>query len=237
MPCGRMLECTRMETRVAAPQAPWRLIAWLVFVLALTALNVAGRLAADETDDEPAYSYATSVGFVVQGAIMIGILLLIARGLPPRESFALRRPASWPAATGYAAAALAAIWVVSIALSPFLDATDEQGLVPEEWDSSKTGAFIAFFVSATIVAPLVEELTFRGLGFGLLEPYGAWTAILVTGCLFGAVHGLVAGFPLLATFGILLAWLRMKTGSVYPPMLLHGIFNGVALIVSVTLLG
>jgi hypothetical protein len=36
-------------------------------------------------------------------------------------------------------------------------------------------------------------------------------------------------------FGTVLAWLRWKTGSIYPGMLVHGIFNGVALILAVTL--
>jgi membrane protease YdiL (CAAX protease family) len=76
---------------------------------------------------------------------------------------------------------------------------------------------------------------YRGLGFTLLAPYGTWIAILVTGLLFGAAHGLVLGFPILSLFGILLGWLRSKTGSVYPCMFVHAIFNATALIVSVTL--
>jgi membrane protease YdiL (CAAX protease family) len=129
---------------------------------------------------------------------------------------------------------LVAIWAASAALAPFLDASEEQGLVPDEWDSSRIGAFAAFFVVVAVVAPVVEEHTYRGLGFTLLAPYGAWVAILVTGVLFGAAHGLVAGLAVLSIFGVVVAWLRSRTDSVYPPMLLHGVFNGTALILSVT---
>ena len=219
------------------PRRTGRLVGWLVFVLALTAIAYAGRLADTETPDDLAYRYTSSIAALVQYGLMLGILLLIARGLPRREMFALRRPASWPRAVGLAVVALVAIWLASAALAPFLDADEEQGLVPDEWDSSRAGAFVAFFVVVSVVAPVVEELTYRGLGFTLLAPFGAWVAILVTGLLFGAAHGLVAGLPVLTIFGIATAWLRARTESVYPSMLLHGVFNGAALLLSVTVAG
>ena len=172
---------------------------------------------------------------------MFGVLLLIASGLPRREMFALRRPASWRRAIGLAVLALLAIYAAAVyerVLSIFGDwsPTDEQGLVPEEWDSSRAGAFIAFFLVVTLVAPAVEELTYRGLGVSPPAVRSA-PAILVTGLLFGAAHGLVVALPILAIFGIVVGWLRVRTDSVYPPALLHGTFNGVALIVSVSGVG
>ncbi|GIU93607.1 MAG: hypothetical protein KatS3mg012_0064 [Gaiellaceae bacterium] len=212
---------------------PGRLAAWLVFVGVLTALGYGSRFSDVETPDDVAYRYSSSVAALVQYGLMLVILLLIARGLPRREAFAWRRPASWKRALGLALLALLAIWVVAGALSPFLDASEEQGLVPEEWDPSRAGAFVAFFVTVTVLAPVVEELTYRGLGFSLLAPYGAWTAIVVTGVLFGAAHGLVLGLPVLVFFGVAVGWLRARTESVFPPILLHAVFNGVALIAAV----
>ena len=203
-------------------------------MLLLAGLAYSARLTDTETPDDLAYRYESSIAALVQYGIMLGILLLIARGIPRREAFGLRRPDSWPRAIGLAALALLAIWASSAALAPFLDASDEQGLVPDEWDSSRIGAFAAFFVSVTFLAPVVEELTYRGLGFTLLAPYGAWVAILGTGVLFGAAHGLVAGLLVLSIFGVVVGWLRAKTDSVYPSMLLHGVFNGTALLLSVT---
>ena len=52
---------------------------------------------------------------------------------------------------------------------------------------------------------------------------------------FGLAHGLVVALPVLTIFGAILGWLRWRTDSVYPPMLLHATFNGFALAVSVTL--
>jgi membrane protease YdiL (CAAX protease family) len=221
-------------TANALTRRPRRLLAWLLFVLALTALAYAGRFADTDTPDDLAYRYSSSVAALIQYGLMLAILLLIARGLPRRELFGLRRPRSWPRALGLTVLALAAIWAASAALSPFLDADEEQGLVPDEWDSSRAGAFVAFFVVVAFVAPVVEELTYRGLGFGLLAPYGVWVAILLTGLLFGAAHGLVVALPVLTIFGIVVAWLRARTESVYPGMVLHGAFNGTALLLSVT---
>ena len=91
-----------------------------------------------------------------------------------------------------------------------------------------------FFVVVTFAAPIVEEMTYRGLGFTLLAPFGTWIAILGTGILFGLAHGLIVALPILAFFGVAVGWLRARTTSLYPPVLLHALFNGTALIVSVS---
>jgi membrane protease YdiL (CAAX protease family) len=232
-----VVEWLAVEAEVTHRRPRWRLVAWLGFVLALAGLGYASRLGGEDPPDDLAYRYSSSIAAIVQYAIILGILLLIARGLPLRETFALRRPASWPRALGFAGIALIAIWIASAALAPFLDANEEQGFVPDDWDSSRVGAFAAFFVAVAVIAPMVEELTYLGLGFFLLVPYGPWIAIVTTGVLFGAAHGLVVALPVLTVFGIAVGWVRAKTESVYPSMILHGIFNGVALLVSVALAG
>jgi membrane protease YdiL (CAAX protease family) len=228
------------ETPLAVPHRG-KLVAWLVFVSALVILGYGSRLlGGDDTPHDLAYRYSSSVAALVQYGIMLGILLLIARGLPRREAFALRRPKSWPRALGLAVLALLTIYFASFVYEQALsllgnwNPSDEQGLVPDGWDSSRAGAFVAFFLVVTLVAPAIEELTYRGLGVGLLEPYGSTLAIVLTGVLFGAAHGLLVGFPILAFFGIVVAWLRVRTDSVYPGMLLHATFNGIALIAAVS---
>ena len=219
---------------------PRRLAAWLAFVLALTLLAYGARLCDTETPDDLAYRYSSSVAALIQYGIMLGILLLIARGLSWRELFALRRPKRWARALGLAVLALLAIYASALvyerALSLFgdFDPTEEQGLVPDGWDSSRAGAFIAFFVVVTFIAPAVEELTYRGLGISLLQPYGTALAIVATGVLFGLAHGLLVGLPILSVFGIVVGWLRVRTDSIYPPVALHATFNGIALLVSVS---
>jgi membrane protease YdiL (CAAX protease family) len=227
-----MLEFGHMAAEVAYPEPlRGRVAAWLVFVLAFAALSYSARFAGGEEPSDLAFRYSSSIAAVIQYGLILGILLLIAYGLPKRPVFALRKPPSWLRALGYAGLALLAIWGSAAVLSPLLrGGAHEQGLVPDKWESGHIGAFAAFFVAVTVVGPAVEELTFRGLGLTLLMPYGRWTAILTTGVMFGLAHGLLIALPVLIVFGVAVGWVRDRTQSVYPGMLLHGTFNGVALI-------
>ena len=233
-----------MSEHAAAERHPGRLIAWLVFVLSLTTLNYVGRIAGGgETDDDIAYQWVSSIGIVIQYAIMLGILLLIARGLPKRDVFAFRRPASWKRAAGLAALVLLSIYAVAAAYTGLLsllgdyDPSEEQGLVPDEWDPSRAAPFIAFFLGVTVIAPIVEEMTYRGMGVSFIRPWGTVLAIVVTGVLFGLAHGLLIGLPVLTFFGLAIAWLRVRTESIYPPIAMHAAFNAISLLAAVSGVG
>src|SRR5206468_5811783 len=96
--------------------------------------------------------------------------------------------------------------------------------------------FIANALAVCLLAPFVEEITFRGVGFGLIAArFGAEPAIVASAVLFGLAHGLVEALPLLVAFGIGLAWLRERQGSTIPGMILHGTFNAIALTASLLL--
>ena len=175
------------------------------------------------------------MGALIQYGIMLVLILAIARGLRS-PLLALERPARLGRAFKLGAVAFGVILAATAALSPFLDAGEEQGLVPDDWDSSRAVPFFANALVVVLVAPFVEELLYRGLGMSLLTPFvGAVVSVLVTGVAFGLAHGLVLGLPVLSIFGITLGWLRCKTGSVYPGMVVHGIFNAAALAVAVAL--
>jgi membrane protease YdiL (CAAX protease family) len=214
---------------------PGRLAAWGALVGLLAAASYAARLAGGSTPDDVLYLWSTFAGALIQYGIMFVLILAIAHGLD-RILLGLEAPAARRRAAALALGALLAIIAATAALSPFLDAGDEQGLVPDAWDSSRAVPFLANAAAVTIVAPFVEEMLFRGLGFGLLTQFvGPWPAILVTGVAFGLAHGLVLGLPVLSIFGIALGWLRWQTGSVYPGMIVHGLFNAMALAAAVAL--
>jgi membrane protease YdiL (CAAX protease family) len=110
---------------------------------------------------------------------------------------------------------------------------NEQGLTPNQWQPSHAAAYVANGAIVCTLVPFVEEITFRGLGFYLLRPYGKWVAILGIGVLFGLSHGLVLSLPIIVAFGCVLAWIRERTDSVVPGMFLHGTFNLIALVAAV----
>jgi membrane protease YdiL (CAAX protease family) len=213
---------------------PGRLGAWFALAGGLAALAYGARLGGSEPRDDVLYLWSTAVGAVVQYGLMFGLIVAIAHGLD-RQLLALRLPVRRLRAAGLTVLALTVIVVSAGILSQFLDAGDEQGLVPQGWDSSRAAPFIANALVVVLAAPLVEELLYRGLGFGLLAPFvGPWPAILVTGVAFGLAHGLVLGLPVLSIFGITLGWLRWQTGSVLPGMTAHALFNAAALVVALT---
>lgn len=209
-----------------------RLVAWLALVAALVALGYYGRAAGGKPDRDVLYQWGTAVSAAVSYLIMLGIVLWIAGGW--RDLLALRRPRSFRRAAGLGVAVLIGIFVLGAALDPILHAGREQGLTPTHWEPRHAAAYGANFVVVAVVAPIVEELTYRGLGFTLLSRFGAAAAIVLTALLFGLSHGLVEALPLLTAFGLGLAWIRYRTDSVYPGMVVHGCFNALALVLAVT---
>ena len=214
-----------------------RLVFWTALVLAIAALNYASRFegssAAKDTRDV-VYSYATFAGGLVLYAIWGAIVFAIAR--PHYDLLALRRPQSWPRALGLAAGAIVAIYLCEAAVSlvPLPQSPgQEQGLTPTHWESAHAGAFAANLVLFAVVAPFVEELTFRGLGQSLLMFLGRWPSIVIVGFAFGFAHGLLEALLILVPFGIALAYVRDRTDSVIPGMIVHGLFNAIALAAAV----
>jgi membrane protease YdiL (CAAX protease family) len=208
-----------------------RLLAWISFVLAIAAVNYAGRFSGGPPPKDVLYRWDTAIGSAIEFGIFLGVALLIARG--DRDLLALRRPKSWAGALGGALVVLVGIYVLSAILNPILHPGQEQGLTPDHWSSSRAAPFFANAFVVCVVAPFVEEVTFRGVGFTLIRArFGVEPAIVGSSIFFGLAHGLVEALPLLVAFGIGLAWLRDRQNSTVPGMLLHGAFNALALAAS-----
>ena len=208
---------------------------WSGFVLAFTTLSYTLRFTSGKPPKDLLYRWSTVVGNLVQFAIIAAIVYGIA-GLSGerRQVLALRRPTSWRTAFGIGLGVVVGMYVLTLTLGPVLHPDREQGITPQTWEPKHAAAYVAIGIVIAILAPIIEELTFRGLGYSLLARYGRWLAILGTGIAFGLAHGLVEAFPFLAAFGVGLAYLRSRVDSVYPGMIVHGLFNGIALTVAVS---
>ena len=204
-------------------------------MVAFAALSYTVRFTSGKPPKDLLYKWSTAAGTLFQFAIIAAIIYGIA-GLSHdrRGVFALRRPTSWRTAIKIGIGVGIGIFVLSFLLGPLLHPDREQGLTPDTWQPEHAAAYIANGIVVAVVAPIVEELTFRGLGYSLLARYGRWTAIIGTGLAFGLAHGLVDAFPILAAFGFGLAYLRSRVDSVYPGMIVHGLFNAIALTVAVS---
>jgi membrane protease YdiL (CAAX protease family) len=220
----------RIEAEAAsARRISGRLIAWLVFVGSLAIVNWAGR-ASGPPPKNAAYQWDVAVGSVVQFVFLLGIVALIARG--EWGLLALRRPRSWSRAIGGVFLVLVLVSIVNLALDPILHPGREQGLTPSRWEPAHAAQFALFAFAVVVLAPITEELAFRGLGYGLLRPYGLVPSIVGSSFLWALAHGLVDALPVITLLGIGLAWVRHRQGSTIPGMFLHATFNALALSVA-----
>jgi membrane protease YdiL (CAAX protease family) len=85
----------------------------------------------------------------------------------------------------------------------------------------------ATLLAAVFVAPFCEEIFFRSFVFmGLTRGMPMGGAILLSALIFAAAHGDPGSFPVLFCIGLALAFVRWRTDSVWPGMILHLLNNG-----------
>jgi membrane protease YdiL (CAAX protease family) len=205
-----------------------KLPGWIALVGTLAALNYAQRFSGGKPPRNALYHYDLAISELVVYGIIFAVFLWIARGLSWDE-LGVRRPRSWPRAVGLAVGIFVLVFAAESLLEPLLHPSREQGLEPTRWEPSRAGAFAIFAFSVVLLGPMVEELVFRGLGFGLLRRYGNVSAVLGTAVAFAFWHGLVEAWPALFIFGVGIAILRLRTESILPGFVFHAFFNAAAL--------
>lgn len=208
----------------------WQSIGILLFIAALQILSagVLGVLGIPR----PGPSHLAVVNLTTIGAgLALGWLLTRAR---PGELFPLR-----PVAGNLFLPFLIAMAGATILLSE-ADNLLRYFYPPPAWlteiftslienQKDQVGAFIAL----VIVAPLTEELLFRGLLLrGFLMRYSQWRAIVLSSLLFAVFHFNPWQFTGALTLGIFFAWIAVRTGSLFLPLLGHALNNALPLLVS-----
>ncbi len=96
------------------------------------------------------------------------------------------------------------------------------------------GQVAAAFLAISVAAPLVEEFEFRGVilrGQAGVLPHTV--AVLLTGLLFTMEHGRFAGFPSILMGGLVLTFLAVRSGSIWPSVAAHCAYNTSLLILQV----
>lgn len=120
-----------------------------------------------------------------------------------------------------------ALTLVATFVIPGFDATQAQDV----GFSNLTGPYeaLAAFVTLVILAPVAEEILFRGYLLGALKLYlRSWQVVLITALIFAFMHGsLNVGVDTFA-LGIILAVLRLSSGSLWASILLHMMKNSLA---------
>jgi uncharacterized protein len=162
-----------------------------------------------------------------------------AGGLRP-ASFGFRR-VRLGLAVGSVVAAGVGYYVVTAVYASLVRLHGTDKLPSELGVSKSTAALVAAAVFVCVIAPMAEEVFFRGFIFGALRRWritvagrelGTWLAAIVTGIFFGLVHAGSASpqyLVPLAFLGFVLCLVRWRTRSLYPCMALHAINNSLAL--------
>lgn len=87
------------------------------------------------------------------------------------------------------------------------------------------------FIAIAILAPIAEEVVFRGAILNwLMRSQPAWKAMVISSLLFAVVHGNPAQMPHAMLIGMLLAWLTVRTGSIVPAIIVHIVNNSLAFV-------
>ena len=87
---------------------------------------------------------------------------------------------------------------------------------------------LLYFVSVALLAPILEELAYRGILMRTLLPFGRRLAIVVSAAVFAAGHAGVSGIAYAFVWGIFFGIIAVNTGSVLPGIIIHFVNNGIS---------
>jgi membrane protease YdiL (CAAX protease family) len=169
------------------------------------------------------------LGFVA-AAVWLATLLGPVR--PRQFGLVISRKPLWQAIL-LVLAGLGSFYLISLAwLAALHTSGAEKGLVKDLGGDSGTFAVLVACALTCVLAPICEELLFRGFMFTALRNWrGPWPAAVITALIFGGVHGFsapAADLLPLAFLGFALCVVYEWTGSLYPCIALHVLNNAIA---------
>jgi membrane protease YdiL (CAAX protease family) len=216
--------------------APFAALGAVFVVISLFSIAVLGIAAAADPSVKPSdpSDGLTIVLTVVQdAALVLGAVLAfkLALGRVGPAELGLRRVVDWRRALLVMAAVYAIYWVAAGLLEAIFGTPPEQEIVTELKAQQSFAILAGFAVLTCVVAPICEELFFRGFMFAAfarrLGP--AWGAVLAGG-IFGLIHAPnpVLGLIALGVLGVCLCALYWRTQSIIPCMALHALNNSIS---------
>ena len=215
--------------------APFLALAAALFIVRL--LGIAGTaIALSPTRDfESSDNLPVGVTLVLTGfqnvvfVLAAYITIKLALGAPPREDFGLIRPKSARRSAG-PRSCTSASGSSRRCCRGSSGTPDEQALVQDVKAEDSLVVLAAYAVMICLVAPVVEELFFRGFMFGALaKRLGPWWGMGITGVVFAVGHAPAPAISLVAlgVFGVGLCLLYWRTQSIVPCMALHALNNAI----------
>jgi membrane protease YdiL (CAAX protease family) len=171
--------------------------------------------------------------FLFSTPFVLAYLALAVRlaGVPFREYVALNWP-RWRDVLAGIGTLAAVIFVAGLGAT--LSGQETPDFMTATYRTARDeGMLPLFFFSFIALAPIQEELIFRGFLYrGLSQSLGAWPAILLISAVWAVVHSQYNWFYVTEIFllGVAFGWLRHRTGSTILTIFLHAAMNAMALI-------
>lgn len=221
------------------------IVPWLVLAIFLTSLNSATTSTAHLSTQADISSAIVTLIFsiIIEGAFLIAPLHFANaafRSITPHVRLALRslgfrgfspgRTLPWIVVLLIAILFVNDIYQYVITTFHLNLQTNDQVLLAR----SKAAPFTTYatLIGAVFIAPFCEEVFFRGFIFpGLLRGMPLGWAIVISSLLFAVTHADPGSFAVLFIIGLALAFLRWRTHSIWPSMLLHAFNNAIASLV------
>jgi len=94
-------------------------------------------------------------------------------------------------------------------------------------DTSSVGSFVRTLIFLALLPAVLEELLYRGLMMESLMRWGPLWAVLISATAFGLSHQMLLRIPGMIFVGILLGWIKYKTGKLSASILMHLVYNTV----------
>jgi membrane protease YdiL (CAAX protease family) len=178
-------------------------------------------------DDSPWLTAMANVFF--QLCIVAGAIAIAGMTAAPRLWHFGLRQAPLGRAIGMALAGLGAFYAFSIVYGVIVRPDNPQTLVEDVGANESTALLVIGALMVIVVAPICEEVFFRGFLFRILRiRMSFWIAAALDGVIFGLVHGSFVILPVLAVLGVALCWVYERTGSLVPAIAIHAFNNMIA---------
>jgi membrane protease YdiL (CAAX protease family) len=167
-------------------------------------------------------------------AFFAAALLAVLIAVAPMGGHAL--PALGLRAVGWQPIVLGTVVTTALSVAVSQLGVEPQGIKQAMDIAREPSLFMASLVALAVLAPLVEELIFRGLLYGwLASRWGTIVAWIVSSLAFAAAHVELAHVLLVLPLGLWFGWLRRRTDSLWPSLVAHMFNNGLAVAAAVLL--
>lgn len=205
-------------------------IGWLAFnlegqLVALAAIYLAGIL-------------LTADNMFVATCLFSGLPIIFSTLGPNRNWMWKASSVTWKTLLLYGAGSVAAIFIIFQGYNHLYALATHSPLPMQSTDvmitKAKQGSAWLAYACVAVVLPITEEILFRGYLFDALKQrYPDALVVIVTAFAFALVHFQGLYFAPLFGFGLIQGWIKLRTGSLRLPILLHLLNNGLFLALAV----